>query len=80
MLTTDLPRRTISLAPDLPYASLFGARKSPEEKERSRKRNQRKKVLRRSIKAAYRLQELLVGKTPTLERELAKLLGKVRNG
>lgn len=73
MLTVDLPRRTISLAPDFPYASLFGARKSPEEKERSRKRNQRKKVLRRSIKTAKRLLALLPGVILTKERELESL-------
>lgn len=76
MLTIELPRRTISLAPDIPYASLFGARKSPEEKERSRKRNQRKKVLRRSIKTAKRLLDLLPGVILTKERELEKLEGE----
>lgn len=73
MLTTELPRRTIRLAPDLPYASLFGPRKSPEEKERSRKRNQRKKSLRRQIAHCDKLIAILPGKRLTLVRELDSL-------
>lgn len=75
MNLASLPRRTISLATDdgVPYASLFGPRKSPAEKERNRKRNIRKKSLRRQIAHCDKMIAILPGKRLTLVRELESL-------
>lgn len=85
-LASSMPRRTISLAPedaDIPYASLFGPRKSAAEKERNRKRNIRKKSLRRQISHAERLMLMTPIRLVNLRKELLTLESitrKVRNG
>lgn len=83
MLTTELPRRTISLAPDAnePGRDAAGRlldrhRKWRRDNPLAYKRSQRIKALRISIKVCDRLIALLPGKRLTHVRELAKLLSK----
>lgn len=77
----DLPRRTISLAPDAnePGRDAAGRlldrhRKWRLDNPAAYKRSQRIKALRASIRVCDKLIKLLPGKKITLENELAKLL------
>lgn len=83
MNLASLPRRTISLATD-DGKDPVQIDRVQVKRDRDRawrrdnplayKRSQKIKGLKVQIRTAYRIQEMLRGKIPTLERALAKLL------
>lgn len=85
MNLASLPIRTISLATD-DGRDAVQIDRAQVKRDRDRawrrdnplayKRSQKIKGLKVQIRTAKRIQEMLVGKIPTLERELAKLLRK----